>query len=124
MAEEASVIHELTSFFDECVEFIPESVYLQPNDEYSQNTRFNFKVFVREPVADDIEKWKLPKDTGNERTVTEEKKGEVRSGKGDYNDGENRGEKKTDGKGGRAGNCCHSPHGQDGAYESLRQRNG
>lgn len=78
MAEEESVIHELTSFFDECIEFIPESVYLQPNDEYSQNMRFNFKVFVRELVANGIEKWKLPKDTGNERTVTEEETGEVR----------------------------------------------
>ena len=124
MAEEASVIHELTSFFDECVEFIPESVYLQPNDEYSQNARFNFKVFARESPTDGVEKWQLTKDTGNEGTVTEAETGEVRSRKGDHNDGEDRREKNTDGKGGRAGNCHRCPHGQDGAYGSLRPRHG
>ena len=105
MAEEVSIIHDLTSFFDECIEYIPESVYLQPSEEYDQNKRFNFKVFCEAVTANAVEKWKCTKDSRDEGTVVEEEKREVRSRKGDNNGGEDRRAKQALRRGGGAGDC-------------------
>lgn len=50
MAEEISIIHEHALFFDEILDCIPSSLYLQPVEEDDTRWKKHFKVWRIVPV--------------------------------------------------------------------------